>query len=353
MILGACPRIGKRRPANRAIAIAQRWCDDGMTMVSLGRLCRMAGLFPLRSILMWFKNLRAYRMTRDLEISAQELEDKLEAKGFSPCTPSQPFAVGWVPALGEGAQTLVHAADGRLMVNLRREEKILPSSVVRDLLNERVEAVEAQQGRKVYRKERLSLKDEIVQDCMPRAFSRFSELRLIIDEKARWVLVDSASAPRAEEALNLLRECIGTFPVVPPQTSHSPAAAMSSWLTESSLPNDFQVREECDLRDLGEQAATVRCRGVDLYSDEIRQHLQGSMQVVRLALDWKEQLRFVLGDDLCLRRMKFADALVKENDELMDEDRLARLDADFVLMAPALTVIQDRLIELFGGEENG
>jgi hypothetical protein len=73
---------------------------------------------------------------------------------FKPCTPAQPLALGWVPALGEGAQTLVHSADGRLLLCLRREEKILPPSVVRDLLKERIEGIEAQQGRKVYRKER-------------------------------------------------------------------------------------------------------------------------------------------------------------------------------------------------------
>lgn len=300
---------------------------------------------------MWFKNLRAYRMTRGLELSAEQLEDKLSGRSFKPCTPAQPLALGWVPALGEGAQALVHAADGRLMLCLRREEKILPPAVVRDLLKERVEGIEAQQGRKVYRKEKLSLKDEIVQDCMPRAFSRHSELRLIVDEKARWVLVDSASAGRAEEALNLLRECIGTFPVLLPQTAHAPAAAMSGWLTNNSLPQDFEARDECELRDLGEAAAVIRCRGVELFSDEVLQHLQGSMQVVRLALGWKEQLQFVLGDDLCLRRMRFADALVKENDEIVQEDKLAKLDADFALMAPALTALQDRLIALFGGDD--
>jgi recombination associated protein RdgC len=301
---------------------------------------------------MWFKNLRAYRMSRGLELSAEQLEEKLSSRAFKPCTPAQPLAVGWVPALGDGAQTLVHAADGRLMLCLRREEKILPISVVRDLLQERIEGIEAQQGRKVYRKEKLSLKDEIIQDCLPRAFSRHGELRLIIDTRARWVLVDSSSANRAEEALNLLRECIGTFPVLLPQTTHAPAAAMSAWLTNSSLPEDLEPRDECELRDIGESAAVIRCRGVDLYSDEVRQHLQGTMHVVRIALGWKEQMQFVLGDDLCLRRIRFADALVKENDELMDEDRLARLDADFVLMAPALTALQERLIALFGGEDN-
>jgi recombination associated protein RdgC len=174
---------------------------------------------------------------------------------------------------------------------------------------------------------------------------------VLIDPTLRWVLVDSASAARAEECLNLLRECVGTFPVIPPSTAHAPAAAMTSWLLQSSLPGDFSLRDECELKESGETPAVLRCRGIDLLSDEIRQHLQGGMQVARLALGWREQLHFVLGEDLCLRRIRFADALVKENDELLDEDPLARLDADFVLMAPALGQLQERLIALFGGEE--
>ena len=300
---------------------------------------------------MWFRNLRAYRMTRGLGMSADELEERLAASVFRPCTPAQPLSLGWVPALGDGAKSLVHSADGRHLLCLRREEKILPTSVVRDLLAERVEAIEAQQGRKVYRKERMTLKDEIVQDCLPRAFSRHAELRVLLDPNARWVFIDSASAGRAEEALNLLREGIGTFPVMPPQLTHSPTATMSNWLTNASLPEDFRVRDEAELRDLGEEPAVLRCRGVDLYSEELRRHLDGGMQAVRIAMDWKEQMNFVLGDDLCLRRIRFADALVKENDDVVEEDRLARLDADFALMAPALTALTERLVALFGGEE--
>lgn len=300
---------------------------------------------------MWFKNLRAYRMTRPFELTAEQLEEQLAERLFRPCTPAQPLAVGWVPALGEGSELLVHAAEGRFLLRLRREEKILPPAVVRDLLKERIAGIEAQQGRKVYRREKLSLKDDIVQDCLPRAFSRHGDFCLLIDPKTRWVLVDSSSAGRAEEGLNLLRECIGTFPVIPATSAHAPAAAMSNWLLQSSLPDDFTLRDECELKESGETPAVLRCKGIDLLSEEIRQHLQGGMQVSRIALDWREQLQFVLGDDLCVRRIKFADALVKENDELMDEDPLARLDADFVLMAPALSALQDRLLALFGGEE--
>ena len=300
---------------------------------------------------MWFKNLRAYRLTRGLELGAEGLEAALSKRPFQPCTPAQALALGWAPALGEQAHTLAHAAEGRFLLCLHREEKILPAAVVRDLLNERVATIEAQQGRAVYRKEKLALKEDIVQDCLPRAFSRHTTLRLLIDPAARWVFVDTASAPRAEEALNVLREVLGSFPVLPPRTVQAPAATMSAWLTRASPPEDFTLRDECELRDPGEQAAIVRCRGVDLRSDEVRQHVQGGMQVARASLGWQEQLSFVLGDDLCLRRLKFADALIKENEELSAEDRLARLDADFALMAPTLTALQDRLIALFGGED--
>ena len=58
----------------------------------------------------------------------------------------------------------------------------------------------------------------------------------------------------------------------------------------------------------------------------------------------------MLAEDLCLRRLKFADELMKENDEIPEADNAARLDADFVLMSEAISELQERVIALFGGE---
>ncbi|MEM8492526.1 MAG: recombination-associated protein RdgC, partial [Pseudomonadota bacterium] len=256
---------------------------------------------------MWFKNLRAYRMTRGLDLPIERIEEALRARLFQACRPTQGQAVGWVPALGADTDALVHSAGGFLLLRLRREEKILPASVVRELLEERIKGIEEKQSRKVYRKEKQSLKEEIVIDCLPRAFSRHSELRLLFDLKNRWVFVDSTSANRAEEALNLFRECVGTFPVLPAQTNHAPAAAISGWLANNTLADDFLLRDECEMREIGESASLVRCKGMDLRSDEVLQHLNAGMQVIRVALEWREQIRFVLGEDLAFRRIRFAD----------------------------------------------
>ncbi len=299
---------------------------------------------------MWFKNVRAYRLTSPFTLSPEQLADKLAARSFRPCAKSQPLSTGWVAPLGEDTESLVHAAGGRLLLAMRREEKLLPAAVVREQLEEKIAAIEAEQDRKVYRKERLSLKDEIVQDCLPRAFSRTGHVYAYIDPAANWIFVDSASASRAEELLNLLRDCAGSFPVLLPQVNTAPASAMTGWILHRNLPGDFEAGTECELREPGEEGGVVRCRGVDLFSEEVETHLHAGRQVVRLALDWDERLSLVLAEDLCLRRLRFADELMKENEDIPEADTAARLDADFALMSDAVTALQDRVIALFGGE---
>ena len=299
---------------------------------------------------MWFKNVRAYRLTSPLDLNPEQLEQQLQSQRFSPCGKSQALAMGWVAPLGENTEALVHAAAGRFLLCLRREEKLLPASVVREQLTEKISGVEREEARKVYRKEKLRLKDEIIQDCLPRAFSRSSLIYAYFDTSRNWLFVDSASAARAEELINTLRECIGTLPLVLPRVNQSPAAAMSSWLLHRNLPSDFLLKNDCDMRDPGEEGGVVRCRGIELSGEEVDIHLQAGKQVVRLAVQWDEKLSLVLAEDLCLRRLRFADELVAENDDLPEADPLARLDADFALMSNVVSELQERVIELFGGE---
>ena len=299
---------------------------------------------------MWFKNVRAYRLTTSFDYEPEALGDKLAQRAFTPCAKSQALSLGFVAPLGEESEMLVHAAGGRLLLCLKREEKLLPATVVREQLTEKISAIETEQARKVYRKERLSLKDEIVQDCLPRAFTRSALVYAYIDPRANWIFIDAASAARAEELLNVLRECIGNFPVVLPQVNNAPAASMTAWLAHRTLPDDFEAGDECELREPGEDGGVVRCRGVDLYSEEVETHLNAGRQVVRLGLRWDERVSLLLAEDLCLRRLKFAEELMKENEDIPEADQAARLDADFALMSDAITSLQDRVITLFGGE---
>ncbi|MEM8564697.1 MAG: recombination-associated protein RdgC [Pseudomonadota bacterium] len=299
---------------------------------------------------MWFKNIRAYRLTTAFSLGPQQLSEKLAQRPFVHCAKSQALALGWVSPLDQEQGELVHAAEGRFLFKLKREEKLLPSTVVRELLDEKISSIESEQGRKVYRKERLALKDEIVQDCLPRAFTRSGFVSAYLDTQSNWLFIDAASASRAEELLNVLRECIGSFPVLLPQVNNAPLSVMTNWLLHNNLPKGFEPGTECELRELGEDGGIVRCRGVDLLSEEVETHLHAGKQVARLSVTWDERVSLIIAEDLCFRRLKFADAMIKENEDIPDDDLAARIDADFALMADAVSTLQGKVIALFGGE---
>jgi recombination associated protein RdgC len=297
---------------------------------------------------MWFRNARPYRLPGRLGIDASELSQRLSRRPFQPCRPSQPVSSGWVAALSDDATDFVHKSGDYWLIRLKREERLLPASVIRSEVNSRIQEIQAGQGRRVQRKERLDIVDEVTQDLMPRAFTKSHYVEALINDREGWVWVNAASAARAEELLSLLREGLGNLPVVIPGTQKSPVVVMSQWLLNGGLPEGLGLGGDVDLEDPQEEGGVVRVRGMYLESDEIRRHIESGKQAVRLALSWQDQIDFVVDKDLGLRRIRFSDELKGINEELQ-EDLLARRDADCLLMGETLSNLQAAIVKTFGG----
>lgn len=301
---------------------------------------------------MWFRNIQLYRLPESFELDADALNAALAEKAFKPCGGLDTHSLGWAPPLGKHGEQLVHSANGRLMLCLRREDRLLPSSVIREALAEKVEQIEEQEARPVGRKEKTRLKDEIVVDLLPRAFTRSNHLYAYIDPRAGWIVVDSATPKKAEEMLSLLRETLGSLRAVPLAVNQSPALCMTRWV-EGSLPRDFVAGDECELKEPVENGAVIRARKVDLDSDEVKTHLDAGKQVTRLAVEWSERLSCLLCDDLTVRRLRFLDLVMEEAADVDADDAAARFDADFTLMAAELHNFLPAMIEAFGGLDQG
>ena len=297
---------------------------------------------------MWFRNARPYKLPGRLGIDASELSQRLSRRPFQPCRPSQAVSSGWVAALSDDATDFVHKSGDYWLIRLQREERLLPASVIRSEVNSRIQEIQTGQGRRVQRKERLDIVDEVTQDLMPRAFTKSQYLEALINDREGWVWVNTASAGRAEDLLSLLREGLGNLPVAIPDTQKSPVIVMSQWLLNGGLPEGMSLGGDVDLEDPQEEGGVVRVRGMYLESDEIRRHIESGKQVVRLALSWQDEIDFVVDRDLSLRRIRFSDELKGVNEEL-HEDVLARRDADCLLMGETLNTLQSAITKTFGG----
>ncbi|MES2817979.1 MAG: recombination-associated protein RdgC [Pseudomonadota bacterium] len=301
---------------------------------------------------MWFRNLLVYRLTQDLPFDAQALETALAAKPARPCASQELTTYGFVAPFGKGEDApLVHVSQDFMLIAARKEDRILPGSVVRDALKEKVDEIEAEQMRKVYKKERDQIKDEIIQAFLPRAFIRRSSTFAAIAPKQGLILVNAASPKRAEDLLSTLREAIGSLPLRPLSVKVAPTATLTDWVKTQQAAEHFTVLDECELRDTQEDGGIVRCKRQDLTSEEIQLHLSAGKLVTQLSLAWQDKLSFVLDDKMIVKRLRFEDLLQDQAEQDGGEDALGQLDASFTLMMLTFGEFLPQLFEALGGEE--
>ncbi|SOB75997.1 recombination associated protein RdgC [Marinobacter sp. LV10R510-11A] len=301
---------------------------------------------------MWFRNARVFRFTKPFDISAEELEEKLSADAFKPCGPQETARQGWVPPLGKHGELLVHSANDYHLIALRKEEKILPGPVIKDAVEDKAEAIEIEEGRKVRRKEKEEIKEQVMLEMLPQAFSRNRRCFAYLAPKDGVLVVDAGSAKQAEDLASTLRTSLGSLPVRPPALEQSPIFTFTGWLNETiDLPGAVVLGDECELKDPAEDGGVVRCKGLNLKADEIRNHLEAGMEVTKLALTWDDNVSFVLDEEMGIRRLKFGETLQDQLDDVDVDDAVAKFDAAFTLMTLELSKLIPGLLEAMGGED--
>ena len=280
---------------------------------------------------MWFKNLYLFKFEKDFTLNAEELHDELLKKPFTPCSATQRESLGWVSPIGSG-DSMTHSSSKNILITMARQERILPAAVVKEALQEKIEVIQDSENRKVGAKEKKELREEIEDQLLPRAFTRTQKIDAWIDPKNGWLLLNTSSAPRAEEFATLLRKTLGSLPIALPQSEVSPSVAMTQWLSNRELPAPFILGFESELKNQGDDKGSVVFKQHDLTLDEIQTSLKAGKSVSKLALEWDEKISFVLTEELQIKKLKFLDVLdeqLKDNDPQTHEEHL---DIEFALM---------------------
>lgn len=301
---------------------------------------------------MFFKNVIAYRITQPIAFNVADLEVAMATKPHREPATQELSVYGFVAPFSAALVETALAPSGEyLLIAAKKTERILPGSVIRDELKKKVDEIEAEQLRKVYKKERDQIKDDIIQAFLPRAFLRHKVTHALIMPAAGLILVDTSSPRAAEDLLSTLREVLGTLPVRPLTTKIAPVATMTDWVKVQKAADDFFVLDECELRDTHEEGGTVKCKREDLTSEEIQLHLATGKLVTKLALAWKDKFSFMLDDKLIIKRLRFEDLLQDQAEQDGGDDAHGQLVASLTIMAGTFAEFIPALLESLGGEE--
>ncbi len=298
---------------------------------------------------MWFKNLKIYQLTQHIDFDPETLETALEEQAFQPCGPQEPSRLGWIAPLGRASTSLLHCSQGHILLCARKQERLLPANVVKEQLEEMVLDIEGKEARKVYRKEQMSLKDEIIFSLMPKAFTRSKNLTAYIDTKRQLIIVNTASSNQAEELLNLLRESLDMLPLVPLASEQDVSLLLTDWL-QKQPPRHFHIGGDCELQDNLDEKNRIRCKNQELSATEIKQHLDVGKQVIQLSMDWQERISFNLQQDLTIKQLKFEDIIIEQLEDDNADDQAAYFDSCFSLMVLEIGAFLDALLKQFAVE---
>lgn len=297
---------------------------------------------------MFPKNMIIYRVNRDLVFATEKLEQQLSEFKLTPCGSQDKQKFGWVSALPKG-QMFTHLSGGNILLRSCKQEKLLPAACINKLVKEKVDFMEAEEGRPLKKTERDNIRDDVIMDKLPTAFIKETFTNVFIFPSDGLIVVDASTHKKAEDVLALLRKSMGSLPVVPLIPQVAIETTLTEWVKSGDVPAGYTIGNAADMKLILDDGGTVKLKNNELTSDAVHQHIAEDKMVVALELNWQSSINFVLKESMAISRVSFGSALLDQNADIPREDVHARMDADFALAAGEIQVLIKSLIDVLGG----
>ena len=304
---------------------------------------------------MFFRNLTFFRFPCDLrglqrDMFQAPMEEGLQglAADFAECAlkpvgPLELSSRGFISPFGRSSDEYAHKIGSAVWITVGGENRLLPASVVNELLSKKVDEIERKEGKAPGPRTRKRLKDELIVELLPQAFISPQRVDAYFDLDRGFIAVDTPSKRNAEIVVSEVRRAIGSFPALPLNAEVSPRSVFTGWVAGDAMPEGLQLGDECELRDPVDQGAVVKIQRDELSSDEVQKHLEAGKQCTRVALIYNDHVSFVLGEDLVVRKFKLLEGAVDALENSEREDLRAELDARFALMSGEVGELFDML----------
>jgi len=280
---------------------------------------------------MLFNSAKIYKLTQPLTLNSEMLELALGEHEFRHCGAQDLATMGFARCIGG---LFAHAANDMFTLRLQKEEKLLPSSVINNELEEMVERVEVETGAPVGKKAKADLKQEIITKLLPRAFTSRKNTYGTIIPAQNLVIVHASSDSQAEAWLAMVRKALGSLPVVP-FARHTLQIELTRWVTDTT-PDAISLLEEAELKATDDTGGMVRVKNQELDSAEISAHLDTGKLVQKVAFEYDEAFSAVFCEDGSIKRIKLSDRVLEENEDIPKDQVEARFDADVYLYVNTL-----------------
>lgn len=284
-----------------------------------------------------YKHARAYRLSESPIYALTNLvalNDAANEFAFVAPQGQEAIRFGFVPPYPHVSANLIYAASNCLFFAIKTQWKDIPASALNDemqpLLKAKVEAT----GRDLTKLEKTEIKEQVLQNLIPRALAKSKVLQGYIDIEQSLIVFNSSSANDAETAMGLMRKAFESLPALPWLDAHKLSMLLNLWCKEQGLPQGI-LRGHNGSFKAPDSCGAVSSFKNHVFDERVTQHLDDKL-CTQLEMYWPERFSFTINDSGTLCKLKWNNTYTASNDEMGYDDLPARTDADLLLMLSAL-----------------
>lgn len=265
---------------------------------------------------------------------------------FTPCGELYPSSSGFVK-IGEDDEYFLRY-DHFYLMKFQFEDKIIPTHVINEELKKRIEEFTQKTGEKPKKYEKISLKEEVYFELVKTAFTKTTQMYIIVDTKNKRILFESVSDKKIEDILSKLRKEFGVLNIKTLTCEKNVNEILTSFINQS-MPH-FDIGEKAVLIDPFDSKTKVTVNGVDLRDKHgTALFVDNGFMIKSITLvttNMADQMVFTLDDSLKITGIKLSEETIGKMYEQSNDYALS-FEGDFIIVSAVLTELIDNLIVEF------
>ena len=288
-----------------------------------------------------FKNPRFFEIRNiSYDLNLEEQLAKLPAR---PPHDQEMQTIGFTSPFGPKSELMTHVVAPYIRISLVIEKKVIPSAVVKIMLIRRIAKIEKEEDRILDKSEIKTLKEVIFNDLKKTAFTKHKFIDALLSIPNKLMVINAASDSDCESFLASFKKVV-EIDLSALSFDRSPIEVMTTWLRESTLPDDLLLGKECLLKSVDEEPSTISCAKQEEIDDEMAIHLENGKFVASLSLVWRGSYGMTLNNNLTIKKFK---CLEKSPDSEDDLDYQTILDNELAEYGPLYGQLSQSLSSWF------
>lgn len=282
---------------------------------------------------MFYSN--AYFSYINPNIDLNELEKLIPKQSISPIGKMDVASWGWTPLVRNSECWMLQSSKCGLLKFALETKNLVPSEV-NESLNIKINEIEMREGRKVGRKEKADLRENIKLSMLPKAAIKTKYVSVYLDTQSNFLVMDTASAKEIEYIISLLilttKGSDLKLGITPLKAKSCPNTAMTNWIGNCELPESLEALNQCEMFMSGDGSQNIKYSKIETQSEVVTSQIERGYLFSRLLVRWGEKVSFLMCDDLILRKIKMSDELKSNAKNDSEGGELQDLDTSFAIM---------------------